>query len=584
MKLYKTTLTTFLLCLMNLPCSSANHNENPFKIFIDFLKQEMLYHHDVVYYPFPFEDITYNYEEPKVETDCERIRQLICDGISYNKSDSCADYTALLELPHRIKIQALNKDRYRAEAFVTLPDSSATLRLDSTNIGIPQIFDSLEVTLMQIEDNVAYLLIEDKSELIDYSYTRPEYIDKEDEDEEDAEEDDARKERKLASPYQSRKTDIYTHRQCIADLSALANDGFRYFQRCRIIGVAYNAEGKKLAFETLSEDFRHYLWYRNMDMPYGSMEDDYRALQERFPSPEGDNRYHLLQVVRLEASGRLDRLDIHVLSHSTRPPLHLQLEENFNPRDYYADKPSLEEMTYRISTIRNIHPDSISSRLTVTPYGKCPRRNKLQITAFLPASYNAQYGQAELRFTRLTFPYETDSITLERNYIQTEDFMAGYLRHHFYHRSVYGSAAILTEIPFPNCNNGRLTGEVKYYYPNFEAVRYDLPDLPEGVRYENDTLFFSKKKAPAEDENSMYNSDFYTRGNYYLPPNSVTAYDESGKMLPYRREDEADGCKMIFERPVKAIISIWRKDGFSGKIPFSMPLPPFRESSKGVSY
>lgn len=191
MKLYKTTLTTFLLCLMSLPCSSANHNENPFKIFIDFLKQEMLYHHDVVYYPFPFEDITYNYEVPGIETDGERIKQLICDGISYNKSDSCADYNTALKLPHRIKIQALNKDRYRAEAFVTLPDSSATLRLDSTNIGIPQKFDSLEVTLMQIEDNVAYLLIEDKSELIDYSYTRPEYIDKEDE--EDAEEDDARK-------------------------------------------------------------------------------------------------------------------------------------------------------------------------------------------------------------------------------------------------------------------------------------------------------------------------------------------------------------------------------------------------------
>lgn len=577
MKLFKTALTTFLICLMNLPCSSAHRNGDPYRIFIDFLKQEMLYHHDVVYYPFPFEDITYNYEEPKVETDCERIRQLICDGISYNKSDSCADYNTALRLPHRIKIQALNKDRYRAEAFVTLPDSSATLRLDSTNIGIPQKFDSLEVTLMQIEDNVAYLLIEDKSKLFDYSYTRPEYIDEEEE------EEDAWKERELASPYQER-TDIRTYPQCMVDISAYANDDFRYFQRARITGTAYNAEGKKLAFETLSEDFRHYLWYRNMDMPYASMESKYRALQYRFPAPEGDNRYYLLQVVRLEASGRIDRVDINVLSRSTQPPLHLQFEENFNPRDYYADEPSLEEMTYRISTIRNIHPDSISSRLTVTPYGKCPRRSKLKITAFLPASYNAQYGRAELRFTRLTFPYETDSITLERNYIQTEDFKADYLRHNFYHRSIYGSAAILTEIPLPNCNNGRLTGEVKYYYPNFEAVRYDLPDLPEGVRYENDTLFFSKKKAPAEDENNLHNSDFYTRSNYYLPPSSVTAYDESGKMLPYRREDEADGCKMIFERPVKAIISIWKKDGFSGQIPFSITLPPLKESSNGISY
>lgn len=569
MKLFKTTLTTLLICLISLTCASANRNRDYFRIFIDFLKQEMLYHKDVVYYPFPFEDITFNYKVPRIETDCEHIKQLICDGISYNKSDSCADYSPYPpEMPpHRIKIQALNKDRYKAEAFVTLPDSSATLSLDSTNIGIPQRFDLLEVTLMRIEDNVAYLLIEDKNELFDYSYTRPDFIDEEEE--EEKEDEDAWKQRDLSSPYEER-TDIRTNRWRITDISAFANDGFRYFQCSRITGIAYNAKGEKLTFETLSEDFRHYLWYRNMDMPNTSMEDKYRALQDRFPSPQGDNRYHLLQVVRLEASGRIARLDVNVLSRSTQPPLHLLLEENFKPHDYYAKKPSLEEMTYRISTIKNIHPDSIASKLTVTPYAMYPGRGKLGITAFLPASYNTQYGEAELRFTRMTFPYETDSMTLERDQIREEYFHADYL---YQYQSVYGSAAKLTEIPLPNCKDGTLTGEIEYRYPYIEAARYDLPHLPEGLRYENDTLFFSKKKAAAEDEHNTNISFLYSAGDYYLPPRSVIAYDEAGKRLYFGEEYGEDAYKMIFERPVKAIISIWKKDVFRGKIPFSIKLP-----------
>lgn len=572
MKLFKTTLTVILMCLISLTCASANRDGDTYRIFIDFLKQEILYHKDAVYYPFPFEDIIVNYEMPRMETNRECIKQLLCDGISYNEYDSCVKYRPLLEMPHRIKIQALDKDSYKAEAFVSLPDSSATLNLNSANIGIPQRFDLLEVTLMEIEDNVAYLLIEDKSKLFDYSYTRPDFIFEEEE--EDKEEDkNAWEQEHLSSPYEE-KIDICTNLQRITDISAFANDGFRYFQHSRITGVAYNAEGKKLTFETLSEDFRHYLWYRNMDMPYTSMEDEYSALQERFPSPQGDNRYHLLQVVRLEASGRIARLDANILSRSTHI-LHLLTEENFKPYDYDTEEPSLEEMTYRISTIKNIHPDSIPSKLTVTPYIMYPRSRKLRITAFLPASYNTQYGEAMLRFTRMTFPYETDSITLEGNQIRTVDFDADYLRTGYIrsYRSVYGSAAILTEIPLPDRNDGILTGEVEYCYPYFEVARYDLPNLPEGLRYENDTLFISKKKAAAEDECNTNKSFWgYSSGDYYLPPSSVTAYDEAGEMLDSEREYGDDACKMIFKRPVKAIIKIWGKGEFRGKIPFSIKL------------
>lgn len=101
MKLFKTTLTVILMYIISLTCASANRDGDIYRIFIDFLKQEILYHKDVVYYPFPFEDITFNYETPRIETDCEHIEQLLCDGISYNERDSCVKYRPLLEMPHR---------------------------------------------------------------------------------------------------------------------------------------------------------------------------------------------------------------------------------------------------------------------------------------------------------------------------------------------------------------------------------------------------------------------------------------------------------------------------------------------------
>ena len=205
-----------------------------------------------------------------------------------------------------------------------------------------------------------------------------------------------------------------------------------------------------------------------------------------------------------------------------------------------------------------------------------PRSRKLGITAFLPASYNTQYGEAKLRFTRMTFPYETDSITLEGNQIREKDFDADYLRTGYLrsYRSVYGSAVTLTEIPLPDRNDGILTGEVEYRYPYFEVARYDLPNLPEGLRYENDTLFISKKKAAAEDEYNTNKSFWYSysSGDYYLPRSSVTAYDEAGKRLHFEGEYGDDAYKMIFKRPVKAIIKIWEKGEFRGKIPFSIKL------------
>lgn len=53
MKLFKTTLTVILMCIISLTCASVNRDEDTFRIFIDFLKQEFFTTKMLFIIPFP---------------------------------------------------------------------------------------------------------------------------------------------------------------------------------------------------------------------------------------------------------------------------------------------------------------------------------------------------------------------------------------------------------------------------------------------------------------------------------------------------------------------------------------------------
>lgn len=159
---------------------------------------------------------------------------------------------------------------------------------------------------------------------------------------------------------------------------------------------------------------------------------------------------------------------------------------------------------------------------------------------------------------------------MEQDNIPRESFDADYLW-----QSIYGSAVKLTAIPLPKDYTGVVTGEVEYYYPHFEGARYDVSSLPEGLRYENDTLFISKKTTAKEEDYKYDHTDcgiYYRERDYYVAPGTLTAYDDAGREIRFEEAEEEDTYKLIFARPVKAFISLWRKDSFRGIVPFSIQL------------
>lgn len=542
----KKTLVFLLIYFMIADSCNAQTREDSllYKFFIDFLKQEILYHEDVAYYPFPFEDIDcgHLFERQIVDTP-EQMSQLIGQSIAYDSSDSTIYYKSKLELPHRIKIDVLDNEHYHAEAFVVEPDSSATLHFNEATIGTPQCFDKTEITLLGLESDVAYLLLEDKSKLIDYSYTQPGYV---------FDDDDQAESKKVEREWRP-----YAKEGEISGYSLVctkADGGVREYGISRISAVVRNVKGVVLDFASLCEDFRHYLWYRNMDMPYGRMERVYNQLQERYAQMGEGYQCYPLYVVRLQASGCIDNLAVTIHSRDMRPPVQLELTGKFVPRyDYYENKPTLEEMMRQISSIRNSNADTLILKPVVAPYAYHPGRNTLVVAAYLPFCYNTQNWDAMLRFSSLAITSIEGIVTLKGDEIEREDLF----RRNYLSQGPYGDAIDLAVIPAPISSSDTLRGELWYSYPDCEATCYDMSRLPQNWCYKEkgNTLF-------------VPHDDFH-----FLDTNN--GYDEQGRYNPIVTDVVCTdkGYELSFERPLKTYIVIKKVKTIQGTTSFSLPLP-----------
>ena len=558
MKLFFILLTITLMnttpCLAQVPGSN-----NPYQLFIDFLKQEKRYHNDMVPYPFPFDDIVRRNSDSdtSVVTSPERIKELIGEGIKGIAHEYNNKYSPKLRLSHRIKYEKIGDTAYKAEALVSIPDSNATLHFAHADIGIPKSFDQIEITLMAVESNVAYLLMEDKSKLYDYSYTRPDYVDNGEEEEE--------KPYPEIEPYCNYYEGNIPGSFGLMDESETINDGQYHFTQARITGKAYNAKGLLLEYETLAEDFRHYLWYRNMDMPYESMKGDYDALKERFPSPKGNNHYHPIYAIRLQASGRISELDVTIRSRSVQA---YRLESVANvPVQTAGDiYPTLEEVMKRTATINNETPETLTQKIRVGLYALYMQTEKVGVVASLPFCYNTTDNSSRIRFKQLTYTYKGDASTpqvcdlsgnehLQDDYFTPQDW----------------DITHLVLLPFPTQAACTLTGELSYSYPNYEVTRFDIDSLPQGVSYKNDSLYISMKPQSEGNDNKGYR-DYYDFNYYYIDTDKVNAYDEQGKWIEYKSDYRDNACVLGLSRPAKTFVIIEQTEIVEGEMPFSLPM------------
>lgn len=533
-------------------------NDDRYRLFIDFLKQEKLYQDDISFYPFPFEDLdmrSYYHDRPVV-TDSAQIAGILRNSIFYNKFRFLAEYDAQLLLPHSIRIDTIDNKRYNARAKVAVPDSTARLQFSAADIGVTRRFDQLEITLMKIEEDVAYLLLEDKSHKQNYAYTQVDrltavYLEMLPEEKE-----------AYLSPelnYQQ-KFDIY-------------DPGYKYEVRnpdtretiyhttARIKGLVRGGKGEVLGYETLVDDFRNALWLWNEEAP-GSPWKELRAQWKKHPLntilPE-DSLQHPLYVVRLQATGRIARLDFTVLSHSMH---HLDInmqQETFATAPLPPLRNGHNSIRYIDAPIQNETDSSLAQKLKVVPYSYLPQAGWMQIVAFLPVSYNIQDQTVPLSFSHSAIVHPNGGRT------EITDSRKRYGLHtkekRFMDVKAYPLSVAAINVPLPTEAGCRLTATVDYIYPNFKATRYDIGSLPKNIRYEGNHIYY--ELTPKELAQPVEISASH----------SFHAYDAAGKPVKCYRRYISKGYSVECTKPIAWFTVTVKEGSIHGSIPVDIPLP-----------
>lgn len=533
-------------------------SDDRYQLFIDFLKQEKLQQDDVFYYPFPFEDMDMRsyYKDFPVMTDSTQIAGILRNSIFYDNLRFRPKYDTQLLLPHSIDIDMIDQKRYNARAKVAVPDSSAHLLFSAADIGIPRRFDQLEATLMNMEDDVAYLLLEDKSRKRDYAYTQMNryvavYYDMVWEEEKASDSPKLKYQPEFDIYYPGYKKEVW-------DSDAQKT---LYHTTARIKGIASGSKGEILGFETLVDDFRHALWLWNDEDP-GSPWEEMLAQWEKHPlnaaTTPNDTLQHPLYVVRLQATGHIAQLDLTVLSNSLH---HLDInlqQQTFATIPPYSIQHDIDARNID-APVQNETHNSLVQKLKVAPYSYSPQAGTIQIVAFLPASFNIQHHTAKLSFNHQTIVHpngeKAEISDPEMLYCKALD------EKRFFSVNAYPLSMPVTEVPIPTEEGCRLTGTVDYIYPNFKVTRYDIGSLPKNVRYQKKSIYFGL--SPKE-----FGEYGEVLVEYYFK-----VYDAVGKPVKCKLYIADKGYRVECEKPIAWFTTIVNEGNIKGSIPVNIPLP-----------
>ncbi|WP_018627357.1 hypothetical protein [Niabella aurantiaca] len=308
----KTTCTLILWALFLVSCKNELSEEQ--KVFLDFAKLEDRYSGTQFYtnlylndYTLPetaFDDKTFSIKEC-----AEKLRQQIKfindpeEGLRFLGWDE-ARMQETLPYPAVFYLNRLGDSAVEVNGKILVPESVHTFSFDSSETGKTIHKDSMKITLLHMSNNVATLLVVDETAVWDYNYTY-DMIDKSG--------------RKL----EKKKVDSLTpgyYYPFPADgynisvqgyLSRWQSDSAIHFDNSRLQIKGTNKSGAALLTNCKEEDFRHYLWYRNHDMPYSDMASDYLLVRSNYREPDTDPDHFFIPmyIMTVAVAGKLQKVE-----------------------------------------------------------------------------------------------------------------------------------------------------------------------------------------------------------------------------------------------------------------------------------
>lgn len=509
------------------------------KVFLDFAKQENIYGGTGYYYNL---DLNSNYIDEPVYYDSvfnfQKLKKELQQNFKLLKGvngDLIFDYSQTsfpIQYPYKFSSKQTNPGTYTVDFSIFIPQKYEQFSLNKENIGEQISKDGMNITLLDLRNDGATLLVESTVEKQDYAYTKGIRSD--------------RKEN-VADPL-GYKSYVFLDEHLTEpnakkeNRNAKENELEFNFDRLNI--TASDAENKTIQCEARIIDFRHYLWYRNNDMPYPDMISSYRDLNNRYQEAEKNlaHKYNPIYVLNIRALGKIEKLNFFLRSHKGKIEVvnlgEIKVQERINKET---------EDSYNYNPVYETYPKLTNSN--------AKQHVKINVTAVNDKNTYALYASLPFEYSQFA------TLNFEDIYFKTEknDTLAKIRRDNTFDVIMGDPTNIISEIIQVEDEKYKVVkGKVVIEKQDHEDEKFNINDLPASFTYnEKENLMIYKMN----DRKDLI----------------LFAFENSDlkKSIPYKVQyvNEKDHYSIQFKTPPHFIIIRKDKDKESISVPFEFKLP-----------
>ena len=449
-----------------------------------------------------------------------------------------------LQYPHQYVLLPQKDGSFNVKFSVFVPDTYYKFSVDKSDLGKTISKDSTEVTLLGITNDGVTLMIVDKSERSNYDYTY-----------DSADRKDFSERKRYVAPKDPGYEGLFSS-ESVEEPNAsntYEEDSLMRTTFSRLNISVVDDEGKTLLSEGRVNNFRHYLWYRNNDMPYPELASYYHDIRMKYKELDQDSlhKFYPIEIVNIRASGKVRRVDFFLRSKKGRVEA---FELNNVKLQEEVVKPLIDEHE-EFEPIANLTKADVSKLLKInftTVPVKLNEPNYILLYASVPHAYNNK--SMDISFSDIKL------IGDQKDTVNVDEMDNG---DQYFNISYDSRIRNLASVRFPATLRSakKVTGTIELRVQNYYDKTFDKNTLPKGFSIGTDgsTLTINRNEPSLEEMVAIYAFDkdigkktlgTFRVDNYdYSSPNSVFNYSKKINkiVIRYKKEDGAMNEKIPFE-------------------------------------
>lgn len=523
------------------------------QLFLDYAKLEDRYHNTGFYKNLDLYNLN---TEPIIYKDSafniENFKATVVKNFKIYAEDNeiQADLGYELQYPYQYVLTPQKDGSIHTKLSVFVPETYYKFSLSAKDIGKSILKDSVEISLLDMTNDGATLLVENKAERQSYDYTYDIFDRK----------DTSSKKEEYVLPKEPGYGDYLFHRESIERpnySSVETKDSLSRASFARLEMSLVDETGKPLASQGRINDFRHYLWYRNHDMPYPELLSEYMDIKAKYKELDKDplHKFHPLYIVNLQASGKINKVEFFLRSQKGKV-VEIDLG-NVKPQAK-PTKAITDETEFL--PLANIEKESIQKALKtnyLTVPVKLNESEDFILYTSVPYGYNNKNTNMTFEHVKLIGD-KKDTVAIDEIFTENDYFDIG----------SSNSSGNLRAVRFSpkNMKPTKIIGDIDFGITNYYDKEYPINRLPKGLIIAPDgvTLTIFKNEPSLEDVSAIY---------------AFTKEDKKHALSTVRIENydyDSENSLLQYVKKPAYIIVRYKKDKdkrVEEKVPFELNIP-----------